>query len=201
MVSMEILLEMLNSIAPAVITSLFTFLITKYTYTRDMPLEKLEISYNRIYYPLYYCMFEENKDMESIINESDFRFKKYRKYVDRSTLSAFNSLCKTNTQAKKKVAYQNFSNNIFNKGIYLRRRLGYLDPNIIHMYRYLPVEDKATIRILCYIVLIYICIFFAGISKGAIRDTVIVCFMVLLIIIIIEIVCKFFYFLFYKIRK
>lgn len=36
-------------ILPAIIAGFFTFYITKYTYSKNQPLDKLEIAYNNIY--------------------------------------------------------------------------------------------------------------------------------------------------------
>lgn len=55
---METLFEILKVILPAVITSLFTFFITKYTYNNNRPLDKIEMAYNRIYYPIYKNVFD-----------------------------------------------------------------------------------------------------------------------------------------------
>ena len=49
----ELFIEFVKIILPVLITGIFTFLITKYTYHKNIPLDKLEISYNRIYYPIF----------------------------------------------------------------------------------------------------------------------------------------------------
>ena len=49
----DIILELLKVVLPVVITGLFTFFVTKYTYSKNIPLDKLEITYNRVYYPIY----------------------------------------------------------------------------------------------------------------------------------------------------
>lgn len=55
----DIILELLKVVLPVVITGLFTFFVTKYTYSKNIPLDKLEITYNRVYYPIYivFCFF------------------------------------------------------------------------------------------------------------------------------------------------
>lgn len=50
---MKILLEIIKILLPAAVTGIFTFWATKYAYSKDVPLQKMEIAYNRIYYPLY----------------------------------------------------------------------------------------------------------------------------------------------------
>ena len=47
---MEIILNLFKVILPAITTGLFTFFITKYTYNRNRPIDKIEIAYDRIYY-------------------------------------------------------------------------------------------------------------------------------------------------------
>lgn len=50
---MENIFDVLKIILPAITTGLFTFLITKYTYNKNKPLDKMEKAYDEIYYPLY----------------------------------------------------------------------------------------------------------------------------------------------------
>ena len=50
---MESLMEILKIILPPLVTGTITFIITKYTYNKNRPLDKLEITYNRVYYPIY----------------------------------------------------------------------------------------------------------------------------------------------------
>ena len=47
------MLEKLDSLIAVLATGLITFFITKYKYHKNIPLDKLEIAYNRIYYPIY----------------------------------------------------------------------------------------------------------------------------------------------------
>ena len=151
---MELIFEILKIILPAIITGLSTFIITKFTYNKNIPLDKLEISYNRIYYPLYELInnradtnYEEYKIyLDSVINESELRIKKYRKYVDRATLKAFNLMLYSNTQAKKEDNFYIFKDNIFDRCAYLRRRLGYLEPNLLQLYKYSSYFEKFLFR-------------------------------------------------------
>lgn len=57
---MGTILELSKIILPAIITGLFTFFITKYTYNKNRPLDKMEIAYNRVYYPLYQIISDES---------------------------------------------------------------------------------------------------------------------------------------------
>ena len=50
---MESFIEVLKVILPALITGIFTFIVTKYNYNRNVPLDNMKIAYNRIYYPIY----------------------------------------------------------------------------------------------------------------------------------------------------
>lgn len=137
----------IESILPVLITGAFTFLITKYSYYKNVPLDKMEIAYNRIYYPLYKLISTEsmsnNVDLDSIIYKASFYFKKYNKYVNRSTLNAFILLRKY----KDDESYQNFKNNIQDNNAYLRRRLGYLEPNILKVYSYSSQKEKSHLRL------------------------------------------------------
>ena len=50
---MKILFEVLKVILPAIISGIFTFIVTKYTYNKNKPLDKLEIAYDKVYKTLF----------------------------------------------------------------------------------------------------------------------------------------------------
>lgn len=162
--NMETLFEILKVILPAVITSLFTFFITKYTYNKNIPLDKLEISYNRIYYPLYEII-KNRKDtneaeyflyLDFVIQEAEWRIKKYCKYVDRATLKTFYLTLYSNTQTKKQYNFNNFKNNIYSMNSYLRKRLGYLEPDLLQQYKYSSDSEKFKYRFLFELLFIFV---------------------------------------------
>ena len=198
---MTSLFEILGNILPAIIAGLFTFFITKYTYNKNRPLDKLEIAYNRVYYPLYRLINNEDDNTNLIIDKTKFYIDKYDKYIDRSTLRAFKILCKCNTEIKKKDAYQNFKNNIYNRNSYLRRRLGYLEPSFLQIYTYSSKSEKSTFRILMELCGFYIFMVIAAYIKGESQLYCIYILLLIFVILIIELVCKFIKFLYYKIRK
>ena len=66
---MNTIFEIANVILPVIISGIFTFIITRYTYSKNTPLDKLEVAYNRIYYPIYRILSNENdmqKNMEQV---------------------------------------------------------------------------------------------------------------------------------------
>ena len=117
----------------------------------------MEIAYNRVYYPIYKIICNNKKfnkmKVDTIIQKISFYLSKYNKYVDKSTLNAFNTLYKY----KDKQSYNNFINNIYDKNSYLRRRLGYLEPNVMQIYKYLSESEKSTLRINIELLVIYVC--------------------------------------------
>ena len=50
---MKSFIEILKTILPAIVTGIFTFIVTKYNYTKNIPLDKMETAYDKIYYPIY----------------------------------------------------------------------------------------------------------------------------------------------------
>lgn len=58
---MNIFIDILKTIVPAIISGVFTFIITKYSYNRKVPLDKMEIAYNRVYYPIYRIIYDNKK--------------------------------------------------------------------------------------------------------------------------------------------
>jgi len=201
---MENIFNILKIILPAITTGLFTFLITKYTYNRNKPLDKLEIAYNRIYYPLYRIITDDNNDINNIINKSKVYFIKYDKYIDISTKRLFDSLCNTNKETKRKSVYRNFKNNIYNQNSYLRRRLGYLEPSFAKLYKYSTPSTKSLFRITLEFCVIYITLILCSITMNkwnVIFSLSTIIFSISLIILICEIIWCLLRFLYFKIRK
>lgn len=136
-------LKEIDGVVASIIAGFFTFIVTKYTYHKNVPLDKYEIAYNRVYYPIYSAIMGGNKNSE-IIEKCEHYFVKYAKYVDRSTLKAFEYF----KENEGKKGYSNFENNIKAMNTKLRIRLGYLEPNIFAMYTYSSPADKKMIRML-----------------------------------------------------
>ena len=183
-------MELLKIILPACITGIITFLITKYSYHTNIPLDKYEASYNRVYYPIY-CMILSEKEIQEIVEKSKIYLEKYNKYTDRSTLVAFRYL-EANSSLKK--AYSNYTNNIYYMNSKLRRRLGYLEPSIINMYTYSAPTEKRVFRMIFELLAGYICLTTISIIKIKILQTffvafLIICFGLLVVETIIIIFC------------
>lgn len=195
------ILEKLNPLMVALIGGFISFLITKYTYHRNVPLDKLEVAYNRVYYPLYNIIKVENMDLETVIEKITPYMRKYRKYIDRATIIAFDDLCRCGTSAKKKAAYQNFKNNIFDRNSKLRRRLGYLEPSILQLYKYSSASEKSTFRIIMEICVMYAFIIFGGGTQGKVQNFFLLIVVGFWIIILSELIWKFVKYVYYKIKK
>lgn len=186
--------EVLRIILPSIITGICTFFITKYGYHKNIPLDKLEISYNRVYYPIC-CLIRNEKDVAQVVAKCGLYLKKYHKYVDRSTRIAFNYLKDTyNIQQKySKKAYDNFKNNIFAMDSNLRRRLGYLEPNILYLYVYAPPFEKRVLRISVeslwiYVFVVIISFFQESTVKQLLNATVAIFFILFIIEVILLII-------------
>lgn len=193
-------------ILPAIITGLFTTFIAKYKYNRNIPLDKMEIAYNRVYYPLYKIISDKNlgENVDEVINRSRIYLVQYNKYIDVSTKKLFNKLCNCNKEAEKKTIFQSFKNNIYSRNSYLRRRLGYLEPNFIQSYTYSTPAEKSLIRIFMDLCIIYISIIICGISINrfnTIFNFSIAIFSILFLWILCELIWCFLRFLYYRIRK
>jgi hypothetical protein len=108
---MESFIEILKIILPTLITGIFTFIVTKYNYNKNVPLDNMKIAYNRIYYPLYNIINnnkEYNKeDINDVINNISTYMNDYNiKYIDRSTHKSY-IILKDNPN---KYNYNNFEN-------------------------------------------------------------------------------------------
>lgn len=189
---MEIIISILDKIFPTIIGGVITFFIAIYNYNKNRPLDKLETAYNRIYYPIYNLINDNNKeDINLIIEKSKFYLDKYKKYADRSTLKAFNELYQNKTDNFDKSAYQNFINKIYNKNSYLRIRLGYLEPNIIQMYPYLPKSDRSSIRMFMEFCILYILICLYNIFNNHIQKYILSFIVIIILIMIFEAIVRF----------
>lgn len=147
---MDNFIEIAKIVTPVILTGIITFLITRYTYRINIPLDKLEKAYNKVYYPIY-CLFYTDKSTEYIIKKCKQYLEKYKKYVDKSTLMAFEILMKSYTDLEyDKSSYESFKINIFNMNSRLRKRLGYLVPNILDMYHYNTPARRYGLRMLLY---------------------------------------------------
>lgn len=200
---MDALFEILKVVLPSIITGMFSYLLAKHTYNKNVPLDQMKIAYNRVYYPIYIIITRDNVDIDSGVKEIKEYITKYKKFIDKSTLRAFNYLCKCDTKTKKNDAYQNFKNNIYSKESFLRRRLGYLEPNFLQIYTYSSKSEKSTLRIFFEFSFIYILIILVWTLKENYHIQLIfaLILVILFCIFIIEIVIKFVMYLYYKIRK
>ena len=151
---MNILMDILKVILPTTITGFITFIVTKYKCYSNKPIDKLQIAYDRVYYPIY-RMIRNEDDHATIILKSSVYLNKYDKYVDRSTKVAFNYL-KDNPDLKH--AYGNFENNIYAINTKLRRQIGYLEPNTITVLKYLSPSEKRVLRICFEMLICYLAI-------------------------------------------
>lgn len=203
---METLFEILTVILPVIITGLITFFITKYKYNRNGPLDKLEFAYNRVYYPLYRIISDKNmsKDIDIVINKSSTYIIKYDKYIDISTKELFDELCNCNKVAKKKSIYQSFKNIIYDRNSYLRRRLGYLEPNLIQTYKFTIPELQSLYKIFIGLCVVYISLISCGVFMN--RSNVIYNVSIIILVLsfswfVLELIRCLLRFLYYKIRR
>lgn len=193
---MESFMEILKIILPPFVTGMITFIITKYTYSKNRPLDKLEITYNRVYYPIYRMVHKIDvrnvriQDIDRVIEQAKQYIEKHDKYVDLSTAKAYNILCQSEGKKEKKKAYRMFQDNIKDKSSYLRRRLGYLEPNLLQLYKYLPTSDRSSIRICAEGCLIYLFIFLFSIPIEWLQVLSIVAVLCLLVAIVVEAIGK-----------
>lgn len=180
--------EMLRTILPAIITAIGTFFVTKYSYHKNIPLDKLEISYNRVYYPICYLIKNE-EDSKKVVEKCELYFKKYHKYVDRTTRIVFENLKVTRDPQQKYSmrAYNRFKNNILEMDARLRRRLGYLEPDILNLYKYAPAFEKQMLRISIEGLLLYMSVFIVVlVQEKSISNMLMVIIVILFIVFFFE---------------
>ena len=71
--------------------------------------------------------------------------------------------------------------------MYLRRRLGYLEPNLLQIYTYSSKNEKSIIRIFSEILLFYFTFVAGGLTEGNLQKIITVLVLCFTILIIFEI--------------
>lgn len=152
---MTLMIRILLVVIPPVFTGIITFWITKYKYHKNRPLNRYEIAYNRVYYPLFsYLMKMELKkakreDYIKIIEYTAPRIIKYEKYIDRSTYKSFLNFQKViEKNGNIKPAYKLFEDNIIYLNSKIRIHLGYLETGNIFRFKYFSFRDKCKLVII-----------------------------------------------------
>lgn len=134
------LLELIKIILPAIVTGIVTYVVAKYN---KFPNDKIEISYNRIYYPLIKLIkSSQNKNYERILKETKFRLQKYDKYASRTTMAACKLLEENIDSKNVKTFYNLLSDDIYKYNTRFRRRLGYPEPILISTLKYMSGYNK-----------------------------------------------------------
>lgn len=80
----EKFIDFFMTLAPTLLTSVTAFFVGRYNNFQDRPLDKMEIAYNRVYYPVYRIMREDSIKISTVIEKAKMYFCKYEKYIDRT---------------------------------------------------------------------------------------------------------------------
>lgn len=156
--------DLIIALAPVCISGLITFCVSKYNSIKNIPLDKYEIAYDRVYYPIY-CLIKNTKNTNSqVIEKSEIYLNKYEKYIDRSTMAAFKYV-KNNSD--KERAYNNFTDNIFSMNRMLRKKLGYLGPDFFRLFNYIAPAEKLKVVVAFEILVIYFSLVFSIVFNGS----------------------------------
>lgn len=191
-----ILPEIITGSFPVIITGIYTFILTKYSFYKNVPLDKLEISYNRVYYPLYRMLRNtpyKNVNHVKILNDSHFIFLKYDKYVSLSTRNVYENykemhIYHHHNNKEMKKYYLNYANNVLEYNIRLRNKLGYPHVSIIESYKYLPKTDKNIIDMGFLLTMIYIFIFLYYSYENNLLFYIILCLLIIVTVKMIKII-------------
>lgn len=158
----------LSDIVPVIISSIFTFLLTKYHYSHNRPLDKFEIAYNRFYYPVFRLIqgayHKKETDYTKIYSNMKSYFVKCEKYINVTTVKNFNNFSYAiNNNIFKKHYFNALYNDISTNCFKSRKALGYIQPGIFGNYVCMKKEDKLLMRLCIEFVFLYI---FAFISTS-----------------------------------
>lgn len=159
------IIEYAAELFPVVLTGIITFIITKYTCSRNIPLEKMEIAYNRFYYPLYNelrFLTAKKADHSKIIKKIEKMILKNDKYITPITKRIYLEYKKAydnNNTIFIKIAFINFKKDIIKYNTKLRSRLGYLQSDIFDIYRSSPKEEQILLNFTLSFMLLYFCLY------------------------------------------
>lgn len=161
---METVQRVFLDLLPLIVSNLFTFYLTKYTWHKNRPIDKAEIAYNRIYYPLY-CFVRNQKfkeiDQEQFQKKINYIFMKYDKYLNsitRYTYHEYEKIYKRAFSKQNRIVknrYKLFQRNIFKTSEALRIQLGYPQANFLDGLIYFFKEDfLLASTTICYLLLV-----------------------------------------------
>jgi hypothetical protein len=185
----EQFIDFFMTITPTILTSVTGFLLGKYNHFQNRPLDKMEIAYDRVYYPIERIMREKSIKISTVIDRAKIYFLKYEKYIDKSTVMIYKQLCKCKDEEEQQSIYDSFRNNIHNECIFLRKKLGYLQPGYLQIYLYLPTDIKRVIRLLLEFSICYFsaCVF-SVVKIDNIKMVCLVVFAVSLCAVLVEVI-------------
>lgn len=180
---MEGIYEIIKVIIPVIITGFVTYWVTKYN---RCPTDKIEIAYNRIYYPLLQVIKNsEGKNHERILGETKKRLQKYNKYASRTTIAAC-KLLEDNIDSKNaKNCLRLLEDDIYKYNSKFRRLLGYPEPMFIFMYKYLSSYNKALFTFYISLIICVSAIYVYGILEAFPAITKVILYVVIIGIILL----------------
>ena len=163
------IMELLKVILPSLFTGVLSFLVARYTSNKNMPLDKLEITYNQVYFPIY-RLISEGKPLNEIKEKSEKYIRDNFKYINQTTWKAFKYLDEARG-AEEQKAYANFKDNIRKMNVKLRKKLGYLEVDFIAQYTYLSTFEKNVYRLLGELTVAYLFLGFVVITNVIYKET------------------------------
>lgn len=135
-----IYLDIMKVVIPALITGTITYWVTKYN---KRPTDKIAISYNKIYHPLFQ-LIRNSKELEYIIilEETKKRLNKYDKFASRTTVAAYKLLEENIDNKYRKRYFHLLEDDIYKYNTKFRRMLGYPEPPAILIFKYLTFYNQ-----------------------------------------------------------
>lgn len=157
------IMELLKVVLPTLFTGLITLLVARYTSNKNMPLDKLEITYNQVYFPIY-RLISERKSLDEIKAKSEKYICDNFKYVNETTWKAFKYLNEARG-AEEQKAFANFKDNIRKMNTKLRKKLGYLEVDILAQYSYSSPFEKNLYRLTGELAVAYLLLGFVTVTN------------------------------------
>lgn len=196
---MNIIIKFIAQVFPAFISSALTYIATIKSSKNNFPLNNMNFSYNKIYYPIFTMIQNEKFITDTQINKIAKILNKHKKYADLFTLHLFKALQSAKNERLQNSEYNRFKNHIIDKNYSLRKLLGYPTSNFFHTYLYSPYQLQYLFRLCFYFIFVYILAIISSMVKNAaFKNYTIYLLLLILLLLFFDSIIQLVKFLYYK---
>lgn len=152
----DTIFNIIKDLLPPIITGAITYLITKYAAGWRKPIDKIEIAYDRVYYPIFEFMKKAGSEKKycDIVDFCNDKILEHKKYFSQRTIVLVKNFERSNENTKEEN-YDLLYNNIRDWNVSCRKILGYPEEEFGN-YRYLTNISKMILALMVGCSCVYI---------------------------------------------